>query len=176
MDMKEFAITTFEIAEWNLLKAIFRLKTEDLEKQIAPNLNPIRWAIGHLSIHMDNIFNGLCLGKRKFDQDFRDYFVASPDKRKLEEFPVSYMELIDNFLELSSITLNYLNNLPAEKFTELPPYTFENNTETIAESIQRISLHFLGHVGEIYQIRRFLSKGGTFVMGINKQNRERTHA
>ncbi|MHA2501225.1 MAG: hypothetical protein ACXAEL_16780 [Candidatus Hodarchaeales archaeon] len=71
MNLKTFAIETFEIAEWNVLKAIFRLKSRDLEKQITPNLNPIRWIIGHLTMHMDTIFNYLCLGKRELSPEFR---------------------------------------------------------------------------------------------------------
>lgn len=77
----------FEIAEWNVLKAIFRLKPKDLERQIKPNLNPIRWIIGHLTMHMDTIFNHLCLGERKLSQGFRDYFNLDPEKeRKKENF------------------------------------------------------------------------------------------
>jgi uncharacterized damage-inducible protein DinB len=172
LTLKKFAIATFEIAEWNVLKAIFRLKPKDFEKQITENLNPIRWVIGHLSIHMDTIFNQLCLGERKLDQDFRDYFALGPDRAKQREFPISYMGLIDIFLDFSKTSFDYLNQLPEEKFTELPEYSTSNNTETVAELLQRISLHFLGHTGQIYQIKRELGKGGTFVMGVKKKNRD----
>ncbi|UCE12165.1 MAG: DinB family protein [Candidatus Heimdallarchaeota archaeon] len=171
MDLKTFAIETFEIAEWNVLKAIFRLKPKDFEKQLTPNLNPIRWIIGHLTIHMDTIFNQLCLGERKLDQDFRDYFTMGPDRANHREFPLSYMELIDKFLEFSKSSFDYLYHLPEKKFLELPEYNIGNNSETVAELIQRISLHFLGHTGQIYQIKRELGKGGTFVMGVKKKNR-----
>ena len=86
MNLKTFAVETFEIAEWNVLKAIFRLKPEDFEKQITTKLNPIRWIIGHLTIHMDTIFNGLCLGKRRISEDFRNYITLGPEKRKNSEF------------------------------------------------------------------------------------------
>jgi hypothetical protein len=171
VNLKIFAIETFEIAEWNVLKAIFRLQPKDFEKQITPNLNPIRWIIGHLTIHMDTIFNGLCLGERNFGKDIRDYFKLNPEKRKSREFPISYTELIDKFLEFSEISFEYLRNLPEDKFTELPEHNTNGNTETIAELIQRLSLHFLGHTGQIYQIKRILGKGGTFVMGVKKKNR-----
>ncbi|MHA1513049.1 MAG: DinB family protein [Candidatus Hodarchaeales archaeon] len=176
MNLKTFAIETFEIAEWNVLKAIFRLKPKDFEKQLTKNLNPIRWVIGHLTIHMDTIFNGLCLGERKLDKDFRDYFILGPDRTKQREFPLPYKELIDKFLEFSKISFDYLNNLPEEEFLEVPEHNTGNNTETVAELIQRISLHFLGHTGQIYQIKRVLGKGGTFVMGVKKKNREESRA
>ncbi|MFW9914113.1 MAG: hypothetical protein ACFFGZ_00760 [Candidatus Thorarchaeota archaeon] len=174
--MKTFAIETFEIAEWNVLKAIFRLKPRDLEKQITPNLNPIRWIIGHLTMHMDSIFNYLCLGKRKLSPEFREYFTSGIDREYEREFPVSYKELVNTFLEFSQNSRNYLYNLPKEKFTELPENNDQSNTETLSELIQRISLHFLGHTGQIYQIKRELGKGGYFVTGVKKKNREASRA
>ncbi|MFX1284850.1 MAG: hypothetical protein ACFFB5_14410 [Promethearchaeota archaeon] len=172
MNLKTFAIETFEIAEWNVLKSIFRLKSKDFEVQIKPYFNPIRWIIGHLTMHMDTIFNHLCLGERKLSQEFRDYFNLGPEREKEKEFPISYRELIDTFLEFSQISLNYLYNLPEEKFTDLPEKNDEKNTETVCELIQRISLHFLGHTGQIYMIKRELGKGGYFVTGVKKDNRD----
>lgn len=107
MNLKTFVIETFEIAEWNFLKAIFRLKPKDLEKQITSNLNPIRWVIGHLTIHMDTIFNDLCLGERKLNRDFRDFVKMRPDRAKRRDFPVSYMELIDMFLDFSKTSFEF---------------------------------------------------------------------
>ncbi|MFW9777922.1 MAG: hypothetical protein ACFFE8_03630 [Candidatus Heimdallarchaeota archaeon] len=59
---------------------------------------------------------------------------------------------------------------------ELPVYNTKENAETMAELIQRIFLHFLGHTGQIYQVKRELGKGGTFVMGIKKKNRDDSRA
>ena len=172
MNQKTFAIETFEIAEWNVLKAIFRLKPKDLEKQITPKHNPIRWIIGHLTMHMDTIFNNLCLGKRELSQEFRDYFTSGVEREKESTFPVSYKELVDTFLGFSKTSIDYLYNLPEEKFNELPENSDRSNAETVNELIQRISLHFLGHTGQIYLIKRELGKGGFFVAGVKKKNRE----
>ena len=57
LGLKKFAIETLEIAEWNVLKAIFRLKPQDFEIQIRHYYNPINWIVGHLAIQMDYIFN-----------------------------------------------------------------------------------------------------------------------
>ncbi|MFX1514458.1 MAG: DinB family protein [Promethearchaeota archaeon] len=172
MNLKTFAIETFEIAEWNVLKAIFRLKPKDFEKQITPKHNPIRWIIGHLTMHMDTIFNYLCLGKRELSQEFREYFTSGVEREEEKEFPVSYKELIDTFLEFSKTSIDYLYDLPEEKFNELPENNDNRNVETVSELIQRISLHFLGHTGQIYLIKRELGKGGFFVTGVKKKNRE----
>ncbi|MFX0181942.1 MAG: hypothetical protein ACFE95_02570 [Candidatus Hodarchaeota archaeon] len=172
MNLKTFAIETFEIAEWNVLKAIFRLKPKDFEKQITPNLNPIRWILGHLTMHMDSIFNNLCLGEKKLSQEFRDYFNSGIDREEKRKFPMSYQELIDTFLLFSKTSFAYLNDLPTEKFNELPENNDQSNTETVSELIQRISLHFLGHTGQIYLVKRELGKGGYFVTGVKKKNRD----
>lgn len=68
--------------------------------------------------------------------------------------------------------MDYLYKLPEEKFTDLPENNDESNTETVSESIQRISLHFLGHTGQIYLIKRELGKGGYFVAGVKKKSRD----
>ncbi|MFX0084719.1 MAG: hypothetical protein ACFFAU_03515 [Candidatus Hodarchaeota archaeon] len=172
MNLKTFAIETFEIAEWNVLKGIFRLKPKDFEKQITPTLNPIRWIIGHLTMHMDTIFNYLCLGERKLSQNFRDYFTSGIEREDERDFPVSYKELVDYFLEFSNISTKYLYNLSEEKFNELPENNDKKNAETLCELIQRISLHFLGHTGQIYLIKRELGKGGYFVTGVKKKQRD----
>ncbi|MFQ5979129.1 MAG: hypothetical protein ACE5OZ_13465 [Candidatus Heimdallarchaeota archaeon] len=176
MNLKIFAVETFEIAEWNVLKAIFRLKASDFEMQITPKLNPVRWIIGHLTMHMDTIFNYLCGGKRKLSQEFRDYFTTGIERETESEFPVSYKELINTFLEFSKTAIDYLYNLPEEKFNELPENNDKRNTETVSELIQRISLHFLGHTGQIYYVKREIGKSGAFVAGVKKKNREESRA
>ncbi len=99
-----------------------------------------------------------------------------PNRAKLRDFPVSYLDLIEKFLEFSKISFDYLNNLFETSFTELSKYNTSKNTETVTELIQRISLHFLGHMGQVYQIKRELGKVGTFVMGIKKKNRDDSRA
>lgn len=172
MSQKEFAIDIMDIAQWNVLRAIMRLKPEHLEYQITPKSNPIRWILGHLMNQMDSKFNLLCKGKRTLTPEIIDYFkTGTEDVNERQEFPLSYMELIESFLEVSNLMFNYLNNLPEEKFLELPEHNIDGNTETIYEIIQRVSLHFLGHVGQIQSIKKELGKGGYFVTGIKKKQR-----
>ena len=172
MSLKKYAIESLEIAQWNVLKAIFRLQPEDFEEEIKPNFNPINWILGHLTIQMDYNFNYLCQGKRIVTEAFLQYY--HPPRVEIEEitdFPLSIKELIDTFLEVSESSFNYLNNLPEEKFNELPEHN-ENNTETVSELLQRVSLHFLGHTGQIIWIKKHLGKGGAFVMGVKKNQRD----
>ncbi len=57
MSLKEFAIDTFALAQWNVLRPIMRLKPEDLMYQLTQKLNPTSRILGHLTWHMDIIFN-----------------------------------------------------------------------------------------------------------------------
>ena len=172
MGLKKYAIESLEIAQWNVLKAIFRLKPEDFEEQIKPNFNPINWILGHLTIQMDYYFNYLCQGKRIVTEAFLQYYhPPRVDVEEITDFPLSIKELIDTFLEVSDSSFNYLNKLPEEKFNELPEHN-ENNTELVSELLQRVSLHFLGHTGQIIWIKKHLGKRGAFVMGIKKKQRD----
>ncbi|MHA2211415.1 MAG: DinB family protein [Candidatus Thorarchaeota archaeon] len=171
MGMKVFALDTLDIAEWNVLRAIMRLKPADLEYQITSNLNPIQWIIGHLTWQMDHVFNQLCQGKRRLEPEW-DAFATGAEKMNPRNLPISQKALIDTFLEVSKASFEYLQSLPEEKFDELPENNMGGSTETVGELIQRVSLHFLGHTGQIYWIKKELGKGGYFVTGVKKKQRE----
>ncbi len=90
----------------------------------------------------------------------------------MQDCPLPLNNLIDNFLKISNASFDYLKNLPEEKFDDIPEHSMEGNTETVSELIQGISLHFLGHVGQIYLIKKELGKGGYFVTGVKKEERD----
>ncbi|MHA1243098.1 MAG: DinB family protein [Candidatus Heimdallarchaeota archaeon] len=173
MNLKLFAIETMEIAEWNVIRTLLRLKPEHLDYQITTNLNPIKWIIGHLANQVDFKFNYLCQGKRKATKEFSDYFkTGAKGVTEEKEFPLSKKEVIEIFLEYTSDMFDFLEKLPEDKFTELPEFNIEGNTETITEIIQRVALHFLGHTGQIQWIKKELGKGGYFVTGVKKKQRD----
>ena len=172
MNMKEYSIDTFDIAQWNVIRSILKLKPSELEYQITPNLNPPIWVIGHLTWHMDAIFNQLCQGRSALDTKSRKGFAFNSPKINLEDYPLSKMKMIDNFLSISKSSFEYLRFLPEEKYDKMPEYNADGNTETVRELLQRISLHFLGHTGQIYLVRKELGKGGYFVIGVKKKQRD----
>nr|NHJ85796.1 hypothetical protein [Asgard group archaeon] len=136
MLMKEFAIDLMDLAQWNVLRAIMRLKPEHLEYQITPKLNPIRWILGHLMNQMDAKFNYLCQGKRTLSSEVIEYFsTGAVDEIERKEFPFSYQELIDTFLEISDSMFKYMHAFSEETFYELPKNHAEGNAENLGESI-----------------------------------------
>lgn len=169
---KDYAIDTLELAQWNVLRAIMRLKPKDFQYQITPNLNPIRWILGHLIWQMDYIFNRICRGTSQLTKQEMEHFTSGAEGVSEREFPYSLKHLFDTFLAISKSTFQYLRDLPDEKFDEVPAMGETKNVETIYELLQRVSLHFLGHTGQIYLIKKDLGKGGYFVTGVRKKGRE----
>ena len=172
MNKKEYAIDTLELAQWNVLRSIMRLKPEDLEYKLTPNHNPIRWILGHLIWQLDLIFNRWCQGLSKLSEEQREYFTSGAEGFEERPFPFTLRLLIDTFLDISEASFEYLRGLPEEEFNKPPAMCKKKDDETIYELIQRASLHFLGHTGQIYWIKRGLGKGGYFVTGVRKKGRE----
>ena len=87
--------------------------------------------------------------------------------------PISFKELVEYGLKITERTYKYLQNLPEEKFHDLPEKDTEKKTnESIVKSTQRVALHIMGHMGQIIMIRRILDdKGGGFVGGMAEENR-----
>ena len=172
VSLKDYAIDTLDIAQWNVLRAIMRLKPADLEYQITSNLNSIQWILGHVTWQLDYIFNQLCQGESILDADVWKCFATGAEKLESDEFPLSQRNLIYALLEVSSASFEYLQGLPEDGFHELPEHNTGTNTEIVGELIQRVALHLLGHTGQIYWIKRELGKGGYFVTGVKKKMRE----
>jgi hypothetical protein len=111
-------------------------------------------------------------GTSQLREEERNPFATGAERMDMKMFPLSMKNLIDNFLKVSESSFEYLKKIPEEKINELPEYNLERNTETVGELVQRISLHCLGHVGQIYLIKKELGKGGYFVTGVKKKQRE----
>ena len=171
MDLKDLAISTLEIAEINFLMSFIEINTENIIKQIHPEINPIVWIVGHCISHMD-WYLSLFTGERFLTETQREYFAYGVSKDKIKgKFPFSFREVMDKYLQISGDFYKYLKNLPEDKFhLEISK---ENGEETLFQKIQRIALHYMGHTGQITIIRRALgNQPWGFVSGIQRVERE----
>jgi uncharacterized damage-inducible protein DinB len=170
-NLKEFAIDTLEIAFCNLLKSIQGLKPEEVFKKITPEINTVGSIISHCAAHMNSIFIKKCQGKTLLPKQFKFSFKS---QERISSF--SFKELVDSFLTVADSAFAYLEKLPEERFRDLPEKVDPKakHPETLLELIQRISLHFMGHMGQIRVIRKELGNPskGFFVAGISKSSRE----
>ncbi|MFW9922856.1 MAG: DinB family protein [Candidatus Thorarchaeota archaeon] len=173
---KELSIDFLEIAEFNLFLSLYDLKPAEIRKQVSPEINHIYWIFGHCITHMDSVFCFECQDFRIFNENELKYFGYGTKKEDImKDEPLTYVELIDKFLELSKKTKKYLAELPAEKF-RIPPEKnqSENVVEPLYSSIQRVALHIMGHMGQIIMIRRLLGNPGkSFVAGIDREQRRK---
>ncbi|MHA1557672.1 MAG: DUF1572 family protein [Candidatus Heimdallarchaeota archaeon] len=172
MDLKELAISTLEIAEINFLMSFIEINPENIIEPIHPEINPIVWIIGHCISHMD-WYLSLFTGERILTENQSVYFAYGASKDKIKEkFPFSFREILDKYVQISGYFFKCLKNLPEEKFHQ--EISKENGEESLFQKIQRITLHYMGHTGQITIIRRALGdKSWGFVSGIKRDDREK---
>jgi len=169
--LKEFSIDTLEIAFCNLLKSIQGIKPEEVFKQITPEINTVGSIIAHCAAHMNLVFIKKCQGKTILQKKIKFSF------KSLEKIsPFSFKELVDSFLTVADSAFTYLEKLPEERFRYLPEKAVSKAKyqETVLELIQRLALHFMGHMGQIRVIRKEFGNPakGFFVAGISKSSRK----
>ena len=175
-DIKELSITLLEIADCNLLLSTIGLVEEQVLKQIGEEVNHITWIFGHCASHMDYIFGELCQGKRLLIEEENDAYAYGVSKEKINEgLPNTFKDLIEKYLKIRKEAFDYLNKLPEEKYREVPEADAGKQAkESVMQAIQRVALHYMGHMGQIILIRRSIGNPGFgFVAGMSKENREK---
>ena len=103
MEPNEVFIAT-TIASWKQItgrvdKGVAAYTDEQLEREVAPGRNRVRYLLGHLTALNDRLFEGLGLGER-LHPELDDAYVTNPD-RALPD-PVSADELKKAWLEVNS--------------------------------------------------------------------------
>ncbi|NHJ48661.1 MAG: DinB family protein [Asgard group archaeon] len=170
--VKENAIKEMKIAESNFFMVLNGIKPEDITKQVHPEVNTIAWIVGHLVSHMD-AYQSIFTGKRHFSEEQRKYFGYGSPKQTMEDgMPYSFVEIIDSYLEISENYFKNLAELPEENYDQIPP--IEGFKESYLDLLHRISLHYMGHIGQIVLIRRMLGRTNkwSFVAGVSQKIRD----
>ena len=170
---KLLAIEFLEIAEANLLNSLVKLRPEDVYKQAHPQFNTIAWIVGHCAVHFHMVLSKTCQGKSIFSDEIGHYFRYGTTKKEISEseLPITFSELIDEYLQISSEGFLYLHTLGDADFEKV---IFPEINETLMHSIQRIALHYMGHMGQIVLLRRALANPGpTFVGGVKESSRKK---
>ena len=165
---KELLIETFEIAEINFLQSFKDIRPEIVSKQFKEDVNHIAWILGHCISHMDSYLS-LFNRERKLTDNQRKYHAFGVSKDEITQFPFSIVELIDTYLTISEDFLKAIKELPEEKYTQ---FKHPENDENLKHMLQRITLHYMGHAGQIVLLRRmFDDPFWSFVGGIHENNR-----
>jgi hypothetical protein len=159
-------------SECNLLMFLKGLRAEDIYTQVSPELNHIAWIFGHCAVHFDWVLSLLTEGSRAFSEEVCHYYRYGTTKSEILDGgpPISFGELVDSYLEVSESFFNYLAEIEEDTLHgDFPGEVSENLLQTIL----RVSLHFMGHAGQIVLIRRALGNpGSSFVSGVKRESRE----
>jgi len=170
--MKESAIDLLRIAECNLLFSFKDIKPEEVNERINPEFNSISWILGHCFSHFHMILCTTCQETNLLSEDATHYYRYGTTKQEIDsiETPMTFEELVDTYLDISTSGFSYLKQLDETHFGQV---IFPEIDETLEKSVQRLSLHFLGHVGQIVLIRRALGNpGSSFVGGVQLKRRK----
>lgn len=170
--LKESAIDILRIAECNLLYSFKDIRPEEVNRQAIPGTNTISWILGHCFSHFHMVLSKTCQDVQLLSDDATHYYRYGTTKEEIAstESLLTFEELVDKYLEISTMSFTYLEQLEDPQFRQV---IFPKIDETLETSIQRISLHFLGHVGQIVLIRRSLGNpGSSFVGGAHPSHRK----
>jgi len=178
--LKEYAIDTYEIVIRNFMISLYDLEPQNIIKQISEDTNHIFWILGHCTSHVDIVLGQQCQGKSVLSKEQHKHFGYGIAKELAHQKPeISYLDFIEHFITITDNALEFLKNLPEEKYRELPQYPGENsNNVSILMEIQIIALHLMGHMGQITAIRRKLGNPVPygFVAGKTKESRDKIYA
>ncbi|MFW9768594.1 MAG: DinB family protein [Candidatus Thorarchaeota archaeon] len=166
--MKKSAINLLRAAEVNLLNSFKGIQPDEVTIRPQPEFNSISWIVGHCFVHFHMVLCLTCQDTRLFSKDVMHYYRYATTKEEIDTVspPFSFDELVDEYLGVSEKGFSYLDSLDDDAYPEI---LFPEINETLEESIQRIALHYLGHVGQIVLIRKAIGNPGpTFVGGLQE--------
>ena len=171
--MKKSTIDLLKIAEINLLYSFKGIHPDEVHKQINPEFNSISWIVGHCVVHFHMVLCQTCQDSKLLSEDVSHYYRYGTTKEEIKRTnpPFTFSELVDDYLNISEMGFTYLEDLKNDDFQQV---IFPEINETLMTSIQRIALHYLGHVGQIVLLRRALGNPGySFVGGSIPSERDR---
>ncbi|MHA1219921.1 MAG: DinB family protein [Candidatus Heimdallarchaeaceae archaeon] len=161
-------IKELKIADMNFLMSIKNIDASIVVKQIQKDVNHIAWIVGHCVVHMDHYLS-YHTGEKLFSSEERDYYAYGVSKDHIVDYPFSFQKLLDGYLEISSKYFQILEKLPFEEFNKKP----DDASEKLSDLIHRISLHIMGHTGQIVLLRRmFENPYWAFVGGVSETQRD----
>lgn len=170
MNIKDELISILEIAEINFLMSFKEVKPELITKKITDDTNHIAWIIGHCVSHFDSYLS-IYTNERLLSKEERDFYAYGVEKDKIKEYQFSFVKLIDSHLEITEKFFQKFKGLENKKFEEKPHLEAR---EKLSDMIKRITLHVMGHTGQIVILRRMFDDSfWSFIGGVEEENREK---
>jgi hypothetical protein len=165
--MRNSIITLLRVAETNLLYCFKDMKPDEVHKRVHEELNSVSWILGHCFGHFHLVLCDTCMKSKMLSKDMLHYFRYGTTKEEIDstKFSCTFEELVDEYLKMSETGFDYLKSLKDEDYQQL---LFPKVDETLEKALQKMALHYLGHVGQIVLIRKHLGNPGySFVGGFH---------
>jgi hypothetical protein len=152
-DVKKSSINLLATSECNLLMSLKGLRADDIYKQVQPEL--------------------MTEDARVFSEEVCHYYRYGTTKSEILDGgpPISFSDLMGSYLKVSESFFRFLSDVEESALYEEFP---GESSEDLLETFLRVSLHFMGHAGQIVLIRQAIGNPGpSFVSGAEKEARER---
>ncbi len=167
--MKEALLSSLKIAEINFLMAFKDVQPDIVTKQIQKDTNHIAWIIGHCVSHFD-LYLSMYTGELILSKEENQYYAYGIEKSEVRTYPFSFKGLVEKYLQIVDNLFQIIETFPSEKFSELP---HAEARESLADMLKRITLHIMGHTGQIVLLRRmFNDPFWGFVGGVQENQRD----
>ncbi|MHA2029801.1 MAG: DUF1572 family protein [Candidatus Kariarchaeaceae archaeon] len=164
LNLKNQLISLLEIADVNFLMSVKNVSPETVLTNINDETNSIAQIFGHCVRQMDNYLS-------RFSGELK----IKPENMKIHELlddGYSFGKFVDVYLEIFSEFVGYIKKVPENEL-----YNPITKGEKLINIIQRISLHYMGHLGQISIIRKFLGNEidgpYSFVKAMSKPTRRK---
>jgi hypothetical protein len=172
-NIKSTTINLLATSECNLLMSLKGLHADNIYRQVQPELNHIGWIFGHCAVHLDWVLSFMTEDARVFSEEVCHYYRYGTTKSEILDGgpPISFSDLMGSYLRVSESFFRFLSDLEeAALYEDFPGAP----SEDLLETFLRVSLHFMGHAGQIVLIRQALGNPGpSFVSGAKKEARAR---
>ncbi len=168
---KDIIIYSLEVAECNLLYSFKGLLPDQVYKQVNPDFNQIAWIFGHCAVHFHWVIDLVYQKKRTYSEEVCHYYRYGTTKDEILDkgAPLTFYDLVEKYLEISKSSFEYLKTVNDDFiFTEFP----DDPKESLYQTLNTVALHYMGHMGQIVNIRRALGNPGpSFVDGRTESHR-----
>lgn len=169
---KDTVIEILEIAECNLLNSLKGLQPNQIYTQVLPEINNIGWIFGHCAVHFHWVIDLVYQARRTYSDEVCHYYRYGTTKNEILDNaqPIKFRDLVDSYLNISKSSFQYLKSVDDEvifkDFAAQP-------VESLLQTLNKVALHFMGHMGQIVMIRQALGNpGSSFVDGTTKPRRD----
>ena len=149
----------FDLAAQCVMLSILDLNPSSAKARVGDTTNPVIWQVGHLAGHQDVAIVGINGRKPILPGMIMRCFSWGTDPSKdLPDYP-PLAEVMDAYVKVTAASKRVLDEAPPEEWsavcTDAKGERFRSG-ETLLETVRRVTLHHMFHVGCIAAIRKEL--------------------